>query len=258
MFDPKATAAHFSRSAATYENYAQLQRLIRAESLQLARVSFPEDACVLDVGCGTGSLADEAALEHCSWKLTGIDLAFGMCQQAARRLPVVQADARALPFAEQQFDGLISSLMLQWATDPLSSLREMARVLKSGGRAVLSMFTQGTLAELEASFASIDASPHVSPFLAASEWSAYAAHAGFALLDAQEESFIEHYTRAISLMHSLKAIGATNALSSRRRSLMTPRQLQRVEAYYHAHYADKEGLPATWHALTLLVEKRST
>ena len=53
------------------------------------------------------------------------------------RLPVFQMDAANLEFASDAFDFTYSSSVLQYVEDPLAVLREMARVLKSGGAAYI-------------------------------------------------------------------------------------------------------------------------
>lgn len=106
---------------------------------------------VLDVGCGTG-IASLHALARGATRVVGVDLAGGMLRMArakarARgldetRLAFRPADADALPFPEHAFDVVISSVMLEFAPDPLKTVTEMVRVLAPGGRLALS--THGT------------------------------------------------------------------------------------------------------------------
>src|SRR5579884_2518619 len=119
----------FSKAAAGYEQHAELQRVVRQECLNTLSGLLPDRARVLDIGCGTGALFTESREAGLHWQITGLDLAFGMCAEAARAGTVVNAEAQALPFADGCFDGLFSSLMLQWADQPLQAFREMMRVL---------------------------------------------------------------------------------------------------------------------------------
>lgn len=246
----------FGQAASHYDEHAELQALIRADAMALAIEHWPKNASILDLGCGTGAFAREAQLQGLSLKITGADIALGMCIQAHKTTPrVVNASADALPFKDESFDGVFSSLMLQWADNTLATLREIARVCKPGGRAILTSFTHGTLGELAETFATLDTAPHINSFLEPMQLSAQAAHAGLALLHAEEETFTEYYSDAASLMRNMKAIGASSKREDRPKGLMTPKRLKTLEARYKEHFGKAEGLPATWNAMTLLLEK---
>jgi malonyl-CoA O-methyltransferase len=111
------------------------------------------------------------------------------------------------------------------------------------------------LAELKESFSAVDSSPHVSQFMPASGIAAMAAHAGFVVVELEEETKVEHYPDVMQLMRALKHIGASNKDAARGRGLMTARRLAQVENYYRYHYAKKLGLPATWQILYMILMK---
>ena len=89
---------------------------------------------VLDVGCGPGTF--HLALSG-MW-IVGLDLSMGMLREA-RRLGTrcIQGDAQRLPFRDASFDRVTSNHMLFHVPDRELALREMRRVLRHGGRAVL-------------------------------------------------------------------------------------------------------------------------
>jgi ubiquinone/menaquinone biosynthesis C-methylase UbiE len=95
---------------------------------------------VLDVGCGTGNYA--LALAELGCEVVGIDFAGRMLARAkakarqspAGRVTFEPADfARGLPFPAHSFDGVIGVAVLQCAADPQQFLREIHRVLTTGG-----------------------------------------------------------------------------------------------------------------------------
>jgi SAM-dependent methyltransferase len=100
---------------------------------------------VLDVACGTGVVARVAA-EKVGERgaVDAVDLNPGMLA-VARSLPASrgatvewrQADAGALPFADQAFDAVLCQLGLQFFADRAIALREMYRVLRPGGTVVV-------------------------------------------------------------------------------------------------------------------------
>jgi SAM-dependent methyltransferase len=93
---------------------------------------------VLDVGCGTGVLAREAATRvGPAGRVTGLDLNDGMLAVARRLRPEIdwrQGDALDLPFADGAFDVVVSQFALMFLPDRAAALREMWRVLARGGR----------------------------------------------------------------------------------------------------------------------------
>jgi malonyl-CoA O-methyltransferase len=146
--------------------------------------------------------------------------------------------------------------MLQWAADPLAVLREIARITRPGGICAITSFAEGTLKELAETFATLDTAPHVNTFLDPMHLTAFAAHADFALLHAEEETFTETYSDLASLMRGIKAIGASNKHEARNKGLMTPSRFKTLEARYREHFGTKKGLPVTWNAITLLLARR--
>ncbi len=92
---------------------------------------------VLDVGCGTGVLAREAAGRlGGTGSVTGVDVNEGMLA-VARTLDVPvtwrQGDAAALPFADASFDRVVSQFVLMFLPDRERGVAEMARVARAQG-----------------------------------------------------------------------------------------------------------------------------
>jgi ubiquinone biosynthesis O-methyltransferase len=97
---------------------------------------------VLDVGCGDGTLA--IALSKRGASVTGIDSSGAMIDAARRRAEAQQADivfevaaAEALPFPAQRFDLVTAVTILCFVSDAAPVFREIARVLRPGGRLVI-------------------------------------------------------------------------------------------------------------------------
>jgi SAM-dependent methyltransferase len=93
---------------------------------------------VLDVACGTGVLAREAAgCVGSRGSVTGLDLNEGMLAVARRLRPEIewrQGDAAKLPFQDGAFDVVVSQFGLMFFPDQVAALREMWRVLAPRGR----------------------------------------------------------------------------------------------------------------------------
>lgn len=97
---------------------------------------------ILDAGCGTGPLTEELRARGAI--MTGVDGSPAMLEHARRRLgddvPLHVADlAQPLPFADDTFDDVVASLVLHYLEDWNGPLAELRRVLKPGGRLILSV-----------------------------------------------------------------------------------------------------------------------
>lgn len=109
----------------------------------MARLLRHPPGRLLDVGCGTGALETRLAAQWPETPLVGADLSKEMLAAARRKLedrPVVsfvQASADALPFADAHFDLIASASAFHYFPRPVAALREMRRVLRSGGALVL-------------------------------------------------------------------------------------------------------------------------
>ena len=113
------------------------------ELIELAR--FTPDMHILDVGCGAGGSTRRLSHET-GCCVTGIDLSDEYIDAAVRltqlldmgeRVKFHAASALALPFTDDTFDGAWSIQMNMNVEDKLAWLKEIYRVLKPGGRAVL-------------------------------------------------------------------------------------------------------------------------
>lgn len=101
---------------------------------------------VLDVACGTGVVARLAAERvGAAGSVTGLDVHPGMLAVAGSATPTDmsidwrEADAESMPFQDSAFDVVLCQMGLQFVPGKLTALREMRRVLATGGRAVISV-----------------------------------------------------------------------------------------------------------------------
>jgi len=125
-------------------------RKLRQRTANLACIQPGEE--VLDVGCGTGTLAMEVAGRVGSaGRVAGVDpgteqIARARAKAAWRHLPIEfqLGVIEQLPFPDQTFDVVLSTLMMHHVPAPLKrhGLAEIARVLKPGGRLVIADFTR--------------------------------------------------------------------------------------------------------------------
>jgi ubiquinone/menaquinone biosynthesis C-methylase UbiE len=149
---PERVGAMYTRLARVYELWARLtESRPRRRVLELAEVRDRES--LLEAAVGTGAQLVELARANPGGRVVGIEISDGMLARACRRLArrglhrveLRRADARELPFEDESFDLVINSYMLDLLPkDEIPrALAEFRRVLRPGGRLVLSNMTRG-------------------------------------------------------------------------------------------------------------------
>jgi SAM-dependent methyltransferase len=91
---------------------------------------------VLDVGSGPGALTAELVERLGASAVGAVDPSAPFVDALRERLPGVeaaQASAEALPFGDGIFDAALAQLVVHFMSDPITGLRELARVTRSGG-----------------------------------------------------------------------------------------------------------------------------
>jgi ubiquinone/menaquinone biosynthesis C-methylase UbiE len=112
----------------------------------LAHAAIAAGERVLDVGCGTGTLAVAAARQAPGVRVTGLDADASILSRARRKaarerveIGFDEGTATALPYADASFDVVLSSLLFHHLPDDgkRSTAAELVRVLRPGGRLVV-------------------------------------------------------------------------------------------------------------------------
>ncbi|MFO0994659.1 MAG: methyltransferase domain-containing protein [Hyphomicrobiales bacterium] len=156
-------------------------------------------------------------------------------------------DEEALPFAPQSLDCVVWILGLEQLNDLPGTLIQVRRALRPDGVFLAAALAGDSFVELRQSFIAAESemsggvSPRVAPFVDIRDWGALLQRAGFALPVADADRLTVRYSDALALMRDLKALGLSNALLARRRSLTHPTLIARAAAYYAEHFSDTDG-----------------
>jgi SAM-dependent methyltransferase len=154
MSDAPATPNDSTNPLATSEPWDLVAPDYAAEALPyfevfsraaLRAAALPAGARIVDVAAGPGTLSLLAAAAGA--RVSAIDISERMlaafraraaAAELAGAIDVRQGDAQALPFETGAYDGAFSMFGLMFFPDRLAGLREMRRVLRPGGRAIVS------------------------------------------------------------------------------------------------------------------------
>ena len=152
----------------------------------------------------------------------------------------------------------MSALALQLVNDLPGALVQIRRALKPDGLLLAALLGGDTLKELRQAWLVAEAevmggvSPRVAPFADVRDLGALLQRAGFALPVVDSETVTVTYPSPLALMREIKAMGASNMLTSRRRVPVTRRLLARASEAYLERFALPGGrVPATFEILTL-------
>lgn len=131
----KATYIH-GTDESEQERLALLNRLTNPPFLDFLNCAGARS--ILEVGSGLGILVHDCAQRYTGARVFGIEYSADQLSRipVADRLHFTRADAHNLPFTANSFDVVYCRYVLEHVARPVDVLREMARVLKPGGKAL--------------------------------------------------------------------------------------------------------------------------
>lgn len=248
LFDRNAVRRHRDRAASTFADHDFLHREIAdqlADRLHDVKRTF---STALDIGGGHGTTTLHPAPDT----LVTADLSGNLLRQMPGGLRV-SADEEFLPFGENTFDLVASTLSLHWVNDLPGALVQIRRALKPDGLFLAAMLGGDTLIELRRAFLEAEAettggtSPHTSPVADVADTGALLQRAGFALPVIDTDTITVTYSDMFALMRELRGMGEANAVAARSRAGLRRDTLFAAAARYQELYADDDGrIPATF------------
>ena len=250
-FDQARVRRAFDRAADCYEQFAVLQNEVCKRLLEKLEIVKINPQFILDAGAGTGAAIPTLFKRYKKAQLVALDLSENMLNKSRqhgnflRSHHLVCADIEKLPFADNVFDLVYSSLSMQWCNDLNAALLEAKRVLKPGGLFVFSTFGPDTLKELRSSWATVDTANHVNQFIDMHDIGDALLFDGFAEPVMEAEVLTVTYNSVDEIMHDLKAIGANVTAQRSRTGLGGKAILQSLRQSYEQFRQDNL-LPASY------------
>ncbi|XP_076826100.1 arginine-hydroxylase NDUFAF5, mitochondrial-like [Clavelina lepadiformis] len=220
--------------------------------------SFP---LALDLGCGKGFLAKSLAQEDgVSMMLQGDLCKENVTKAYPSLIPCegLSFDEENLPFRDNTFDLVLTSLSLHWVNDLQGYFSEVLRILKPDGCFIGAMFGSDTLFELRCSLQLAETereggiAPHVSPMMQGHQLANLLSSAKFNLVTLDFDQLVVNYPSMFELMEDLQGMGESNALLSRK--MLHRDTIIAASAIYQAMYGDtmENFIPATFQLLHMI------
>jgi SAM-dependent methyltransferase len=178
----------------------------------------------------------------------------------ANNLPnaVSVQDDETLDLPQSAYDIVVHALCLQWANDPVGQIIQCRRALKPDGLFLAATFGGETLHELRSCLGQAEIevtgglSPRVAPMGEIRDMGGLLQRAGLALPVADSHTTNVVYRDIWHLMHDLRGMGETNALSTRLRSGTRKKVFMRANELYQATFpASQGGINASFEILYL-------
>ncbi|NNJ76623.1 MAG: SAM-dependent methyltransferase [Anderseniella sp.] len=147
----------------------------------------------------------------------------------------------------EAFDCIFACPGLEWANDLPGSLSRLRQALRPDGVLLAAMLGGESLHELRASWLQAEtmmtggASPRVAPFCDVRDAGGLLQRAGFALPVVDTDRLKVRYDNGLALMKDLKALGLSNSMAERRRSLVTPGLMAMACAHYDQNFSDPDN-----------------
>ncbi len=255
-FDRKQLRRQRDRAAAGFSAHDFLARHAAeglVERLGDIKRCFPLTVILGGGGCLADALKGSFGIE----RLVHCDLSRAMLNRHTGSYRAV-ADEEWLPFANAQFDLIVSALSLHWVNDLPGALIQIRRALKPDGLFLAALPGGDSLVELRQALVQAEteveggASPRVATFTDIRNAGSLLQRAGFALPVVDTDKLIATYPNALALMRELRGMGESNLMLDRRKRLTRRGTLLSAAAKYMEMYGDTNGrVPATFQLLYL-------
>lgn len=146
----KSVITAFDAAAQTYDRQTPLQCEVARHLVEQAATAIPvAPKTILDLGCGTGHVVEQAQRIWPQAKIAALDAAPAMLGRLNAKFPAIKTicrDARHLDGIDQ-FELMLSSMALHWMKSPQRVLNHWRGFLKSRGRLLVALPVAGSLRE---------------------------------------------------------------------------------------------------------------
>lgn len=214
----------------------------------------------LDVGCGRSHIAEHLSKEVVERLFLTDISSSSLRNRKTSDIPAqcVMADEEFLPFKENTFDLVLSSLSMHWINDLPGALRQIHQVLKPDGVFIGAMVGGETLYELRCSLQLAELereggfAPHISPYTAVTDLGNLLGQAGFNMLTVDIDEVQVNYPGMLEVMRDLQGMGESNCAWNRKLLLQRDTMLAAAAIYKEMYGNEDRSVPATFQILYMI------
>ncbi len=242
---------NFSRGSANYDELALMQKNAAEKLVKLAKNFISDKSNILDLGSGTGFVAQEILKINSCAKITQTDLSSEMLAkwQPPKNVSAVVCDIENLPFIDEKFDIIFSSFALHWIYDFEKSFANFSNLLAAGGIIAICLPTSSSLDELAANnIFQINKFPEISTLTNILEKN------NLRKIYAEKEIYIEEFSNIISAAKYIKNIGGN--YNSQKNNPHASKLAQLRNFYLKNSSNDNRKFQLTWHNAFFLYQKK--
>ena len=255
IFDKSKIKSNFNQANQRYNTNAVLQKIVAKNLVQFAKEDILSAKRVIDLGCGTGFVADQISIiKNISYpdeSIFQLDIAYQMLQANHWSNNKINADIESLPLKDNYFDLVISSLSFQWLNDLRNSIFQSFKTIKSEGAFYFSIIADGSLRELKQSCRDCGVNFSVNDFISQKDLEEILKNLNLAY-ETKLETITLDYQDFYSLLKSIKAIGAGY---SKNRHYINKTRLQEIANFYLKNFNLRDKVFATWQILYVSIKQ---
>lgn len=273
MIDKQLMQRRFSKSATSYDKYANVQKKMAhrlVDYIDAKKWDRLRDLTILEVGCGTGYLTYLLRKKFPEADITAMDIAPGMIEIARKRMGeqnimFICEDIEEMNI-EAQYDLIISNTVFQWFNQMDKTMKKLGMVLKEKGVLCFSTFGSRTFTELHNSYEQVKQRLNLqqigSPGQSFYSFSTLHQLCSDSLnsddmphfhITGYENEEYEYFATVRDFFTSIKKIGANN--SNEEGYCQRPSLFKELVKAYETLYRENNRIKVTYHCMYFDIEK---
>ena len=240
-FDKNKIHRNFNKAAIGYNDNALLQKTIAKKLVDLSFNYLSSAKTILDLGAGTGFIAENIfPFLNNNAKFFQLDIAYEMLKlslSTQKNIFNINGDIENLPFKNQNFDLVISSMTLQWINNLENIFPQIIQLLKKDGVLAFALPVEDSLNELKQSCKAVNINLSINDFPKID-----LIKKKFILV--KTEKIILYYNDLYQLLKSIKSIGGGYNFANK--SNLTKRDFERINNFYLKNFSLNSKIFCSW------------